>query len=197
METCLKNELRKEFKTKLANFEITEKQKCDKLVLEKLKEKLIMFSNNWVLQYGELPILGLYLPMDTEPNVLEILDWKIARVSFPYCKSMDHKVMEFSCFDGNKLELPTQGYFLKSENPIFCIPDVILVPGLAFDKQGYRLGQGQGFYDIYFDQHDCFSIGLCYSWQLLKKIDAEKHDKKMKMIVTDKDLLKLEKCEFL
>lgn len=197
MDACLKNDLRKDFKSKLASFEIEKKQKADKLILEKLKENLTLVSNNWVIQYGELPILGLYLPMSVEPNILEILEWKVARISFPYCKSKEDRVMEYCCFEGSRADIPNQGYFFKTESPKFCLPDLVLVPGLAFDYQGYRLGQGHGYYDMYFDQHDCLSIGLCYSWQMLKKIDVMKHDRKMKLIITDQEILKLEKLEFL
>ncbi|MGI6168616.1 MAG: 5-formyltetrahydrofolate cyclo-ligase [Christensenellales bacterium] len=62
--------------------------------------------------------------------------------------------------------------------------DLAVVPGVAFDETGSRLGQGGGYYDRFLPtiRHAC-RIGLCYEWQVLKKLPTEKHDEKMDYIV--------------
>ena len=53
---------------------------------------------------------------------------------------------------------------------------ICLVPGLAFDRQGHRMGYGGGFYDRYLAAHPHPTIALCYDFQLLPHLDAAAHD---------------------
>lgn len=67
------------------------------------------------------------------------------------------------------------------------IIDLVLVPGLAFDDEGYRIGYGGGFYDKFFA--DLISkpkkIGYCYSFQLIDKIPHDDYDIPVDMVITD------------
>ena len=64
--------------------------------------------------------------------------------------------------------------------------DVFLVPGLAFDRRGYRLGRGGGFYDRVLSQSGGIKIGIASSLQLSRQdIPAEEHDIKMDIVVTE------------
>ena len=53
---------------------------------------------------------------------------------------------------------------------------LVLTPGLAFDRQGHRMGYGGGFYDRYLAAHPHPTIALCYDFQLLPHLDAAAHD---------------------
>ena len=64
-------------------------------------------------------------------------------------------------------------------------PDVMLVPLLAFDREGYRLGYGGGYYDRIFAQVNCHKIGIGFEAQEAEKIPTENHDIKLDMIVTE------------
>lgn len=69
-------------------------------------------------------------------------------------------------------------------------PDVVLVPGLAFDSSGGRLGQGAGYYDGWFAaNHDSCRIGLAHSLQLVQKVPVEQHDMRMHFVVTEQGKL--------
>lgn len=63
--------------------------------------------------------------------------------------------------------------------------DMVIVPGVAFDKGFNRMGYGKGYYDRFLKDVDAVKIGVCYPFQLLDEIEAEKHDVKMDMIVTE------------
>lgn len=54
---------------------------------------------------------------------------------------------------------------------------LVLMPGLAFDAKGHRVGYGGGFYDRFLEQEpDHPTLALCYDFQMLPKIETEEHD---------------------
>lgn len=62
--------------------------------------------------------------------------------------------------------------------------DLVLVPGVAFDLDGNRLGRGKGFYDRLLKEVSGIKCGLSYDFQLLGKIPTEPHDAKVDFIFT-------------
>lgn len=71
-------------------------------------------------------------------------------------------------------------------------PDVILVPGLAFDLSGNRLGYGGGYYDKFLSQFPNTSkIGVFFSCQQHPSLPTEPHDIQLDLIITEKGLQKL------
>ena len=70
--------------------------------------------------------------------------------------------------------------------------DVVLVPGIAFDKRGARVGFGKGCYDMFLESYNGIKIGVCYDFQLQREIPADSHDVRMDYILTENGL---KKCE--
>lgn len=74
------------------------------------------------------------------------------------------------------------------DNRLGAIPllDLILVPGLAFDLSGNRLGWGKGYYDKWLAllPPETMRIGVGYSFQVLKHLPAEKHDQRLDLVLT-------------
>ena len=64
-------------------------------------------------------------------------------------------------------------------------PDCILVPGLSFDPQGYRLGYGGGYYDNFLKSQKGIKIGLFFEFQFEESIFHENHDIKLDLIITE------------
>jgi 5-formyltetrahydrofolate cyclo-ligase len=62
--------------------------------------------------------------------------------------------------------------------------DLVLVPGLAFDLTGNRLGRGRGFYDRILAAASGIKCGVAYDFQLLERIPVEKHDARVDFIFT-------------
>lgn len=71
--------------------------------------------------------------------------------------------------------------------------DLIVVPGVAFDLQGHRIGFGKGYYDRCLSElsERPFLVGLCHDFQLLERIPAEGHDIRMQYVVTDQRVVKV------
>jgi len=71
--------------------------------------------------------------------------------------------------------------------------DFIVVPAVAFDRDGYRLGHGAGYYDIYLYSTNAFSCGIARDKMLAVRVPREKHDIQVKCIVTENEILRFEK----
>ena len=69
--------------------------------------------------------------------------------------------------------------------------DAFLIPGLAYNKKGYRLGHGGGFYDMKLADYDGIKIGACYSDNIIDDDFQEAHDIKVDYIVTEKEIIKI------
>lgn len=67
--------------------------------------------------------------------------------------------------------------------------DLILVPGVAFDRKSNRLGRGKGYYDKYLNSLKIPKVGICFDFQLYDNIPATDHDVKMDMVVSENDLI--------
>jgi 5-formyltetrahydrofolate cyclo-ligase len=68
--------------------------------------------------------------------------------------------------------------------------DVAIIPGAVFDRAGYRLGYGGGYYDRFLVQKapQAYRLGLAFSQQLVNRIPALAHDIPMDMLITEKDV---------
>ncbi len=65
--------------------------------------------------------------------------------------------------------------------------DLIVVPGVAFDRDGFRLGYGKGFYDRELSRMAAaaVSVGLCFDFQLCDSLPVEAHDEQLDYVVTE------------
>lgn len=61
--------------------------------------------------------------------------------------------------------------------------DLILAPGVAFDRAGHRLGQGGGYYDRFFSRSTAHRAGVCHDFALLDCVPCEAHDEKMDTVI--------------
>ena len=63
--------------------------------------------------------------------------------------------------------------------------DLIIVPGVAFDRQCHRLGRGRGFYDRLLSSLDVPKVGICFDFQLVPSVPVESFDYPMDHVVTE------------
>jgi 5-formyltetrahydrofolate cyclo-ligase len=62
---------------------------------------------------------------------------------------------------------------------------VIIVPGMAYDAMGHRLGRGKGYYDRFLsDLKDNYRIGICFPWQMVENLPVESHDMQVNEVLT-------------
>lgn len=67
--------------------------------------------------------------------------------------------------------------------------DLLIIPGIAFDRQGNRLGRGKGYYDRLLATIDAPKLGICFDFQLHDTIPIEPFDKKMDCIITPDEII--------
>jgi 5-formyltetrahydrofolate cyclo-ligase len=69
-------------------------------------------------------------------------------------------------------------------------PDVVLVPGVAFDEALNRIGYGVGYFDRFLKETDALKVGICFDMQIVPCITTQPHDVRMDMVVTEKRVIK-------
>lgn len=130
--------------------------------------------------------LGIYFPLKTEPDIFKIsitADWNIA---LPKVRNAEMEYVRYQA--GGKLIKSSFGDLYEPSSNSVITPKVVLVPGVAFDVRGYRLGYGIGHFDRYFAQKknaDIIKIGVCYDETLLEFLPCDVHDIKMDYIITE------------
>lgn len=69
--------------------------------------------------------------------------------------------------------------------------DLVIVPGVAFDMRGHRIGYGKGYYDRFLAQlpQKTVTVGLAYSWQVFDKLPITENDIRVKKIITEKGII--------
>ena len=106
------------------------------------------------------------------------------QVGLPKCQA--EGIMEFYSYTG---ELKEGMYRIPEPTGTDVIypqeKDVMIVPGLSFDKRGYRLGQGGGYYDRYLSKHACICVGLCRELYLMKELPVMWNDLPVDYVITE------------
>jgi 5-formyltetrahydrofolate cyclo-ligase len=67
--------------------------------------------------------------------------------------------------------------------------NLVIVPGIAFDRQRNRLGRGGGYYDRFLPNIKASKIGVCFDFQLLDNIPTDEWDMKMDMVISENELI--------
>ena len=138
--------------------------------------------------------LALYYPSFFEINVLKLLEFNyISKQSLLLPIIEDKNLMNFFSWKKNEvLQVNKYGILqpIKSEQHV---PNIMLVPLLAFDKNKYRLGYGKGFYDRYLNKYlkkfkKILTIGVAFSFQKHHNLPVNSKDVKLDYILTEKGI---------
>ena len=139
--------------------------------------------------------LGGYYPSNFEIDDLEILEFlekKNYKISLPIIKK-NNQMDFFKWSKNDPLKINKYGIPEPVSSKIFY-PDILLVPLVSYDINLNRLGYGGGFYDRYIEKIEkikkVVKIGLAFSYQKLKSVPINQHDKKLDYIITEKEILK-------
>lgn len=95
--------------------------------------------------------------------------------------------LELLPYDETRLEIGSFHIEEPTGNETHPVEEIemIVVPGVAFDRKGNRLGRGKGFYDRLLQTARAMKVGVGYEFQLLDQIPSEPHDIGMDMVITE------------
>jgi 5-formyltetrahydrofolate cyclo-ligase len=173
------------------------------LTPEELREKSAKIARRLcsLPLYRDAEIILGYMPMEHEADITDILKQAFAdgkEVAVPRMKG--GRYMDFHLIDS--IEGPWDNHDYGIREPHGHLPVVhpescpsrtvlILVPGLAFDRRGNRLGRGKGFYDTYLSMGctNVTELGIGFSFQIVDSVPVSKHDKCIAGIVTEDEVI--------
>ena len=107
---------------------------------------------------------------------------------------IDNKnIMNFFSWKKNDLLFVNKFGILEPAKTMTQVPDIILVPILAYDKNKYRLGYGKGFYDRYLNRYlkqfkNILTVGVAFSFQKHHKLPINRNDVRLDFIITEKGI---------
>lgn len=137
----------------------------------------------------------LYSDFNNEAKTGQIIDFLLKNKKSVYLPMCDINTHTFKASRINSVNFSAtiNRYGIKEPDRDICndaAVDCAVIPGIAFNKNGLRLGFGGGYYDRYLDgAKDIFKIGLCYEFQLCDYIEFEKHDIAMDLLITDERVI--------
>jgi len=134
-----------------------------------------------------------YHPIDEEADCLVLLCALEAAgytIALPVVIDRDKPLVFRTWNSGDPLEMGGYGIQIPLASASVCMPDIVLVPLLAFDAQGYRLGYGGGYYDRVLralrHRSTVTAIGIAFSEQEVDAVPHEKTDEPLDWILTEK-----------
>jgi 5-formyltetrahydrofolate cyclo-ligase len=178
----LKASLRTNLRVALKNVSAEKRQTDSQRLCALLKEQAFFHNAGSILFFAPLP---------EEPDLWPLLNETLA----------GKKLAALPCFDAdNQMYLPRRvmdihveilsGQFGIREPVPTCVEiplddlALVLVPGVAFDLTGHRLGRGKGFYDRLLENFSGQKIGIAFDEQMVDFVPAEENDVRMNFMVT-------------
>ena len=175
----MKSELRKQVLQEMNAISLEQKQFIDQALTERLLQHPF---------YQEAKIIASYLSFPHEFQTQELIDQALKdgkKVLIP--KTYPKGRMDFVVYDPQQLVKTSFG-LLEPQGDLEVVPasqiDLIHVPGLAFSKEGYRIGYGGGYYDRYLEHFTGHTLSTIYPCQIQDFI-PEKHDILVEEVLID------------
>jgi len=173
----MKHKIRHHIRQKINSYSELEKSKKSAIIESRLfneeefkKAKLVMF----------------YVSLKDEVNTLSMIDEAISagkRVCVPVILKEDKRLIAGEILDRrNDLECQHFGIYQPKLGHVREVPlqniDLVIVPGVAFDKNNVRLGRGHGYYDRFLSgiPNRTKTIGLAFDFQVVENLPKDSHD---------------------
>ncbi len=185
--------LRTALKSRLAMISPDERSRAADLVAEHLLGQEVVQTADTLLAYAALPE-----ELNLDPFIISAIEAG-KRVCLPGV-DWERRALTPRLIENLDADLETGRYAVRSPRagrPIVPLGeiDLVLVPGLAFDPRGGRLGRGAGFYDrliaeFHGANHHPRLIGVCYEGQIVERVPTEDHDRRVDRVITEQGPLK-------
>ena len=177
-----KKELRKKYTKVRADVE--DKEGKDRLIRENLRQLDI---------YKKAKSVFVFISYKSEVDTRGIIEDILAngkKLLVPLVKGSEMIAVEVKGIDD--LEPNKMGILEPKSGDEVTDVDLTITPGLAFDKNGFRLGYGGGYYDKFFAKVDTIRMGIGYFDQYVESIVHEDYDKALEYLLTEEGLIEFE-----
>lgn len=178
---------------------LTHKARRDALqpsVKESYDRKITAHLRRYVQQLGGRPRIAAYSPLPSEPGgkrLVPVLS-EIAELWLPV--SGEAGILQWGRYTPGSSRIGAYGITEPepphSDSSILTSLDAVIIPAMAIDNAGYRLGKGAGYYDRALNAikgHDVGLIGVVYSFELVPRVPAESHDLPVSAMITELGLV--------
>ena len=141
--------------------------------------------------------LMVYLGFGSEVLADDLIRWgwgEGKRIAVPFCRPASRELIACRIEGFDELECGHYGIREPKAGLIRAVPqgeiDAVVIPAVAFDRQGHRLGYGGGYYDRFLPGAPrAERIGIAFARQIVAEIPADLHDVTMDRIVTDREII--------
>lgn len=182
-----KTKLRNKFKALRLGMDISEKERFD----EKIRNR---FLNTW--QYRDADTILTYVSTDIEVDTKGIIQSALddmKTVAVPRCidgtRNMDFYIIKSL----DDLEIGTfsvlEPIISKCEKLTDLSHGLCIVPALSFDRRGFRLGYGKGYYDRFLSSFGGETLGICYNSCIVDNLPHGKFDRSVDKIITQSNII--------
>ena len=150
-------------------------------------------------QYKKANVVATYVGRNDEVQTEKIIRDALSsskRVIVPLTVPKEKKLIFSELHDLS--ELAPGHYLILEPKKEYVRPvpleeaDIVLVPVVAWDERGYRIGHGAGYFDVALAPVNKPTVGLAFEAQRVEKISEEAHDVSLKMIVTECRVIRME-----
>lgn len=170
---------------------IKRKEMSGQEVLEKSKKAANIFLKSE--NYKKSKVIMLYYPLGNETDTSDILKNALLdgkTVLYPITDITTNKITPVIVNGKTNFSKGAYSVFEPTEKTVYNGKiDVILVPGIVYDKNGWRIGFGKGCYDRFLENTDAVKIGFCYDFQIADKIDNDNFDIRMNFLVSESGMI--------
>ena len=188
-----------ETKTKMKN-QLKESllEKRNSLPKEEIIEKSIKIQDSLfnLEQYKKSKTIMFFVSFNSEINTHDMIKLALKNKTVVIPKVAHHEIEPSVIIDFDNLIAGKFGVLEPIETMKIAYKniDLVLVPGIAFDIGGHRIGYGFGFYDKFLKKvPKAIKIGLAFDFQIVDKILAEQHDVPVDFIVTEEGVVECKK----
>ncbi len=147
-------------------------------------------------EFAAARVIGLYAPVYNEVETAEVMREALSSGKTVLFPAVCSGGLEFRKI-ADPSELSKGAFGIPEPCPLCPVlapdeADLVVVPGVAFDIDGRRIGYGKGYYDrtLHHLEGNGRLVGLCYDFQVTQEIPGEPHDVRMDMIITERRVIR-------
>lgn len=171
--------------------------------LEKSKAELVMRESlfKWEV-FKKAGVIHIFISKPDEPDTKPIIEHCLSsgkKIAVPLVLPNTYELFhsEIKSFDDlvsgiHGIKEPCPKKWIKINPESF---DLVIVPGVAFDRQGGRLGHGKGYYDRFLEHSCSFLLALAFDCQFLESVPTEFHDVPMNAILSESGIIETKMYE--